>query len=926
MRLKGLLFIQRTARRLQDHENLRVALLYALLIAVAYPQVVFMGKTLVASVYYPHGVVAEGPYGYLGRRIENTFNLDLASPAYYEFPVNRLVGEIYRRGQLPLWNPYQAAGTPLAAQYSSRAFFPYQIAEDILPPWTWDYFLLGRLWIAGFLTYLFLRALSLSPASSFLGGVFYMFSGSLVWFINLEQMANVAMLVPGLLLATEKLVRNQGGRYIACSALAFGLVLLAGQPETALYSLALAAAYFLFRVLRAGEGVRAILRQGGRYVFSFGLGLGLSAPLTLPFIELMGNSFHVHPPGGPVGIQGPIPYAWSVSLLVPTYFQEHTIFREFPQTGIWDFLGGYLGVVVVFLAFLGLLCRGRLGAYGLFFFLAGLVVLLKNFGVPPAKWLGYLPIFDQAWSDRWASPAWALSFAVAGAIGLESLGREPGPGMKGGISAGRLRLLGVGLVLLGLGLAWVILRPRLLSLPGPLTLKGQLVAAYFQALSLGAGGTAITASFFPREKRGGASVLSVAVALALVLFLLIALALVSPPPFPGEGGLVAIVALTTASILVFSLQAGNRKAAWGMGALAVLELWFHIPKGYNISWQYLTLIPLLIGLPLVFALARGKGRWAVLFALAPVLSYIIIDATAPKGLPQRYDPFTEAPYVQFLREKAGYYRIAGGDGVLMPNYAGALGVYDVRFINALSVNSYQHYAENSLLPGPHTVPIDRLWFTGIPDYLKPEESSFYQEIQERASFYSFLGVKYILAPSPVSIDMPLVYDGEAKVYENPSVLPRAFLVYQVEYASSYQQAQEALSRPDFDPLCRVVLEQEASFSPQEGRGTARIREYQPNRVVMETQSETPGILVLTDVFYPGWTAYIDGKAAKIYRANGLVRAVMVDKGDHTVVMSYFPRSLALGLAVALLAGVACLALMFRKRNQKGLSGSLQLLA
>ena len=919
-----------TARRLQDHENLRVALLYALLIAVVYPQVVFMGKTLVASVYYPHGVVAEGPYGYVGRRIENTFNLDLASPAYYEFPVNRLVGQIYHRGQLPLWNPYQAAGTPLAAQYSSRAFFPYQIVEDILPPWTWDYFLLGRLWIAGFLTYLFLRALSLSPAGSFLGGVFYMFSGSLVWFINLEQMATVAMLTPGLLLATEKLVRNQGGRYIAYSALAFGLVLLAGQPETALYSLALAAAYFLFRVLRGGGGFRAMVRQGGRYVFSFGLGLGLSAPLTLPFIEFMGNSFNVHPPGGPVGIQGPIPYTWAVSLLVPTYFQEPTLFREFPQTGTWDFLGGYLGVIVLFLAFLGLLSRGRLRAFGLFFFLAGLVVMLKNFGVPPAKWLGYLPLFDQAWSDRWSSPAWAISFAVAGAIGLESLGGQPGPGMKGGLSAARLRLLGMGLVLIGLGLGWVTIRPILFSLSSPLILKGQLVAAYFQALSLGAGGTAIIASFFPREKRGGASVFSVAVALAVVLFLLIALALVSPPPFPGEGfilfsrrvgGLVAITALVIAAILVFSLQAGNRKAAWGMGALAVLELWFYIPKGYNLPWQYLTLIPLFLGLPLVFALVRGKGRWAVLFALIPVLSFCIIDATAPKGLPQRYDPFTEAPYVRFLRETAGYYRIAGGEGVLMPNYASALGVYDVRAINALSVDSYQHYVENSLLPGPHTVPIDRLWFTGIPDYLKPEKLSFYQEIQERAPFYSFLGVKYILAPSRVSIDMPLVYDGEVKVYENPSVLPRAFLVYQVEYVSSYQQAQEALSQPDFDPLSRVVLEKEIPFSPREGRGTARIQEYQPNRVVVETQSDTPGILVLTDVFYPGWTAHIDGKATTLYRGNGLVRAVMVDKGDHKVVMSYFPRSFALGLVVALLAGVACLALMFRKRNQEGLSGS-----
>ena len=914
------------ARCIQDHEKLRAGLLYALLIAVAYPQVVFMGKTLSASVQYPHGVVAEGPYGYQGREIENTFNIDLASPAYYESPINRLVGQTYRSGQLPLWNPYQAAGTPLLAQYSSRALFPYQIAEDVLPPWTWDFFLLGRLWIAGFLVYLFLRALPLSPPGSFLGGAFYMFSGSLVWFINLEQMANVAMLAPGLLLAAEKLVQNRGGRYIAWSALAFGLVLLAGQPETALYVLALAAVYFIFRVLAGGGGWRAVAWQGGRYAFSFVLGLGLSAPQTLPFIEFVANSFHTHLPGGQMGIQGPIPYMWAVSLLVPGYFQEQTFFREFPQTGIWDFVGGYLGVVVVFLAILGLLRRGRLGAFGLFFFLAGLVVMLKNFGVPPAKWLGYLPLFDQAWSDRWASPAWALSFAVAGAIGLESLREQPGLETKGGLSSARLRLLGAGLVLLGVGLGWVTLRPILLPVPGPLSLKGQLVAAYFLALFLGLGGAAILASFFPREKRDWVSVLAVGVALAVVFFLLIALALVSPgggAALLSQGGLVAVLALVTAAILALSLQAGNRKAAWALVALAVMELWFHVPRGYSLSWQYLTLIPFVAGLPLVLALARGKARRAALFTLIPVLSFCIIDAAAPKGFPQRYDPFPEAPYVRVLRENAGYYRVVGGEGVLMPNYAGALGLYDVRSITALSVDTYQHYVENRLQPGPHTVPIDRLWFTGIPDYMKPDNPSFYQEFEDRVPFYSFLGVKYILAASPLSTGMPLVYDGEVKVYENPSVLPRAFLVYQVEYAPSYSQAQEALGRPDFDPLGQVMLEEKLSFGPRRGRGAATIREYQPDRVVIETQSDTRGVLVLTDVFYPGWTASVDGRAARIYRADGLVRAVMVDQGEHTVVMSYLPRSFVAGLAVALLAALACLALMLRKTNREGLSGKGQ---
>src|SRR3989304_4224149 len=394
-------------------ERLAAALLYALVLSLLYFPVVFLGRTLVPSLYYPYGVTDRNleETGWTG---ETRLDLDLGTPAYYEFPINRLVGQMYRQGQLPLWNPYQAAGTPLAAQYSTRAFFPYQVLEDISPPWSWDYFILGRLWIAGFFTYLFLRALKLSPPSAFLGGVFYMLSGSLVWFINLEQMANGAMMAPILMLSLERLAQKRRGAGVF-AAVGFALVLLAGQPEVALYILALGGSFFLFRA--------ASLRTFRIFplALAFLLGLGLASPQLLPFLELVPNSFNAHPPGGTMGVQGAAPLPWAIALLVPTYFSGPSFYRTMPHNGVWDFLGGYTGVLLVFLATLGLYSRHRSWGLSLFFWLFGVLVLLKNFGFSPAQKVGYLPIFDQAWSDRWSGPAWAFALAVAGARGLEAL-------------------------------------------------------------------------------------------------------------------------------------------------------------------------------------------------------------------------------------------------------------------------------------------------------------------------------------------------------------------------------------------------------------------------------------------------------------------------------------------------------------------------
>jgi len=152
-----------------------VLFLYITIISFIYAPVVFLGKSLQPPLLYKNIVTEEGVYGYQSRKPVNSLNVDLTNGVYNNWPTNKLIGDIYKKGQVPLWNPYQAGGIPLPEQPGTRVFSPYQILENIAPIWTWDFFMLGRLLIAGFFTFLFLRLLKISWISAFLGGLILCF-------------------------------------------------------------------------------------------------------------------------------------------------------------------------------------------------------------------------------------------------------------------------------------------------------------------------------------------------------------------------------------------------------------------------------------------------------------------------------------------------------------------------------------------------------------------------------------------------------------------------------------------------------------------------------------------------------------------------------------------------------------------------------
>jgi hypothetical protein len=910
-------------------DKLVAALFYAAILAVVYSQVVFLGKSLIPSLYLHRGDMVQEPAANQGRHPANTFDLDISTPAFYEFPLNRLVGRMYLNGQYPLWNPHQGAGTPLAAQYSARAFFPYQVLEDILPYWTWDFFILMRLWIAGFFAYLFLRALALSRPSALGGGVFYMLSGTMVWFINLEQMANVAMMLPVLLFCLERLVVTRAARHVGWSALSFGLVLLAGQPEVALYVLLLAGAYFLFRTLSSGAGVVTQLGHYARAGSAFGIGLAVAAPLLVLFLELVSDSFNTHPPGGIMGVLGPNPLAWGVYILAPNLQEFPPFGIDLPVAGSWDRLGGYTGVLLVLFAFFGLVHGGPRLRYLLFFGGFAAVVLSKNFGIPPFIWIGQLPLFDQVWSNRWASPTWALALAVVAAIGLEAIREMLGSlGSRGAnqegdtldLSTTRLRVVGAALLMFGVGLGQYTLGPWLTSLgtiPFVMVLR---VLSLVQGIALGVGVTMLAVSLVPGDRRDRSFTTRTGAALTFAIVLFLLLKVQSVPDISAlewrVGSVLAAFAILIAGTVIILRATGitSARAMYALVALIALELWLHVPRGYDIQWQVLGLISFTVGLGVVILLSQGAWRCAAASGVLFVGSHLAIDLAAPSGLPDRANPFSEPPYVTFLKRQPGFDRLMGMDRVLQPNYSSAMNLWDVRYINALTPSGYHRFVDRNLGGGTQQVDIYSLWFTGSLPGEAPEAP--YSAFLENLAGYSLLGVKYILVSPDTTLwdrlvpsDFPLVYNKEVRIYENPEAIPRAFIAHQVEYAASPGEAQATALEPDFDRRHQIVLEEPVGLPPGEAAplpgSWAYISEYQPQKVVIEAGAGGPGVLVLTDTFYPGWKASVDGEAAPIYRVDGLFRGVLLSRGEHTVTMTYFPSRFDWGLVAAGLALAVC---------------------
>jgi hypothetical protein len=156
----------------------------------------------------------------------------------------------------------------------------------------------------------------------------------------------------------------------------------------------------------------------------------------------------------------------------------------------------------------------------------------------------------------------------------------------------------------------------------------------------------------------------------------------------------------------------------------------------------------------------------------------------------------------------------------------------------------------------------------------------------------------------------LVHSGDVKIYENLDVQPRANFVPNALVARDDDEALALMRDPAFDPASMVVLSgdgaaQDTAFLNPDtypaagGHASTEIIDYEPERIVVGIDAESDGWLVLSDAWYPGWQASLDGATVPVERANVLFRAVRVPKGEHQIEWVFRPTTVRYGAFVSL---------------------------
>jgi hypothetical protein len=205
----------------------------------------------------------------------------------------------------------------------------------------------------------------------------------------------------------------------------------------------------------------------------------------------------------------------------------------------------------------------------------------------------------------------------------------------------------------------------------------------------------------------------------------------------------------------------------------------------------------------------------------------------------------------------------------------------------------------------------------------------------KATLYDSAGrASHALARSPRELPTQLdparwrrVFDDSGVyIFENTRALPRAWLVAEAEAVDGEEALQllRGESARAFEPRRTALLEVRADELPRLPGGalapgsTARIVNYEPSHLLIETDAPTATVLVVSEIFYPGWAATVDGARAPILLTDYLLRGVVLPAGRHQVEMHYAAPAARTGaiisvLTLCLLAALAVYARAARKR-------------
>ena len=163
---------------------------------------------------------------------------------------------------------------------------------------------------------------------------------------------------------------------------------------------------------------------------------------------------------------------------------------------------------------------------------------------------------------------------------------------------------------------------------------------------------------------------------------------------------------------------------------------------------------------------------------------------------------------------------------------------------------------------------------------------------------NMLNAKYFILP---------LQSGKTLPVENPCVYGNAWFVNDVQFVDNANAELNALSKLDLrhvavaDAKFREQLKPVAGTASNDSTSVVSITAYEPNHLTYDVKSDKGGVIVFSEIYYPGWTAAVDGEPVEVGRANYVLRAITVKPGNHKVELMFYPKSLDITETIAYVA-------------------------
>jgi hypothetical protein len=823
--------------------------------------------------YLPHNVL-NPPEEYRGRLPQTRITAESWGSSVVNVPFHARSRQYLLAGELPLWNPYSGLGQPFAAQGEGSPYFPVSIARSLLPYSQANYVTVAFFYLSGVFAYLFVARLGASSPAALLAGIAWSLSGALSLHLGRPNFADQICMVPIMFWAVLAAVQSQTlGRYVVLAIVSF-LHVIAGHIQIALLSGLGAPLFGVWYAWLTRPDLRSWLRDSMLALGAFGLGNALGGFSLFPMLEAIRTSFSKNLPS--IGFLTSLPDANIVGFLMP-YLLGQPFYESWltgPRGGAiaWDDLFAFSGLVpaaIVAVALPGVLRRSLLER-GLFLFFAGgfVALLLRYLSAPPFAALNLLPILDRQ-TPKHANGVMVFFLVVAAGLALDVLPRTCR--RHGWIGLGSLLAFLVGLVL---------------------TVVGQV---------------SVSGRFEPGE-----------------IFV------------PSLFMTFTVVGLIVLAIwLSLGRDRGSRHAAILFGGVAVAELSLYVPLGSaepSFLLARLGLSVIIAGAALL--LAFDRPRLAAILGIVVLVGYAALVPWPRSGLPRQFEADQPPSFMRWLMEHETVDDRSFG---ILPDWSSIGPVQDISAVGPLAPAEFLELVR--LISDEPTA----LEYSKTTHFMLsgPWSYNLGQYVRAR-SVFDWLGVRYLVlnrqyfGGSGRRDAVPLTEPplGLREVYEDRRayILASSGAQSRAELWSGYDVADDQaaiLARLKRDPSAilqapRVEIGQLPADSPpsapQRTRIAVPINTYRPNAVDLDVNAEAAGLLVLKDVYTPGWSATLNGHDVPIVRVNGLVRGVFIPTaGQYTVRFTYRPASFVSGLylSLATAALLAALALGAAVRRKSG---------